>query len=232
MIGLLAGVALAASADSSCLAADPADLVVERKAIDLGAGEQLEAVSVSRRGDGTLGFEASRLVIYSAGCQVVFEQRFGDTTEAHFALTRLGGQPVLVLSAVAPGGSACVYQHLILAYGRGELPSILDDLVPLAPMDLGHSNMDRFYVGDLGRGRGAGLVLWEAIWDSEAHYVPHRYRVSTYRWCGGRFIGPVVWTTRRKYRPEPNLVAKHLGFAFRDATRPEQFTVTFDHGGC
>jgi hypothetical protein len=101
-----------------------------------------------------------------------------------------------------------------------------DGLEPLAPMPLGHSNMDGIFVGDLGRGRGPGLVAWNAQWNGDGHYSPHKYQVVTYRWHDGRFVGPEVRTTRRRYDPSPETVARSLGLGFRDMTQQARF------GGC
>jgi hypothetical protein len=68
-------------------------------------------------------------------------------------------------------------------------------------------------------------MVWSAQWD-DAHYSPHRYDIVAYRWRDGRFVGPKVRTTKRKYDPAPNVVARRLGFRFRDMTQQERF------GGC
>ena len=98
-----------------------------------------------------------------------------------------------------------------------------DGVEPLAPMPLGHSNMDGIFVGDLGRGRGPGLVAWNADWNGDAHYAPHRYQIVTYRWRDGRFVGPELRTTKRRYDPSPGTVASRLGFGFRDMTEQARF---------
>jgi hypothetical protein len=89
---------------------------------------------------------------------------------------------------------------------------------------LTHGNMDGIFVGNLGQGRGPGLVMWNAQWkDGEAHYTPHQYEVVSYRWRNGRFVGPDVKTTKRKYDPDPDAVARRLGFSFRDMTQKKRF---------
>ena len=69
---------------------------------------------------------------------------------------------------------------------------------------------------DLSGRRGPGLALWEALWGDESHYAAHRYKVVTYQWKDGRFVGPTVTTTTRAFDPAPDDVARRLGFAFRD----------------
>lgn len=78
--------------------------------------------------------------------------------------------------------------------------------------------MGGFYVGRFGK-RRSGMARWDAIWEgAETHYEPHRYRIITYDWRDGRFIGPKVRITKQKFDPSPNDVARKLGLAFRDLT--------------
>ena len=216
MLELFLAAALTVAEPKSCLPADPADVVVERQVLDRGkTAGPLETYSVSRRGDGPLGYESARVVIYGTDCRVRYEQVFGDALEVHLTRAKLGDQAVLVLTAMSPGGSSIGFDHVVLGYDQ-------DGVFALAPRRLTHSNMDGFHVGDLGRGRGEGLMLWTAIWGDEAHYDPHRYRVRIYRWRGDHFVGPEVWTTRKRYDPDPSDVAKVLGLP-QDQTDSERF---------
>ena len=114
----------------------------------------------------------------------------------------------------------------MLAYGGKGALGDGDEVRVLAPMRFGHSNMGGFFAGDLGQHRGWGIVQWDAIWDDDWHYAPHRYQVTRYRWNGHALVGPTVMTTRRKFEPDPNAVAKALGWPV-DRTSPDKFT-----GGC
>lgn len=220
MLELFLAAALTAAAPASCLPADPADVVVERQVLERGAAGPLEAYSVSRRGDGPQGYESSRIVIYAADCRVRYEQVFDGALETHFTRTRLGDQPVLLSTTLTPGGSGDAFEHVVLGYGE-------DGVFALAPRRLGHSNMDGFHVGDLGGGRGQGLMLWSALWEDEAHYDPHRYRVRIYRWRGDHFVGPEIWTTRKRYDPDAAAVARSLGLP-ADQTAAERFKLMGD----
>lgn len=203
---------------ASCPIAGPREQVVERKELHLRSGD-LEAVSTSIPGNGPLGFAASRVVIYGPGCRVVFKHRFPDTIQTRFSESRLGDLPVLILTTFEPGGSGCGYGHTILGYD-GSRVRVLNR------MQLGHSNMDGFYVGDLGGRRGPGLAFWIAIWGDGSHYDPHPYRVTIYQWRHGQFSSPSVRITNQRYDPSPDEVVKRLGFTFRDQTGQERF------GGC
>ena len=223
MIGLVIAITVASSAQVSCLKADSADVVVDRQTLDVKGGKSLEAVSVSHRGNGPEGFSSSSVIVYSANCDVVFQQRYGDTIETRFTLSHLAEQPVLVATAFEPGGSGCGLEDVVIAYGGQLSDDNPDAVLPLSPMGFGHDNMGGFFAGDLGLGRGPGLALWEAIWDDGNHYDPHRYRVTIYRWRNNHLVGPEVTTTKEKYAPSPNEVAKVLGLP-ADPAPVQRFT--------
>jgi hypothetical protein len=217
MISLLFAAALSASSNGGCdLGLARGEAIVERRVLR-GPNGALQAVALSRSDENDDALD-SRMLIIGSNCRVMFSQRFVDAKRVLFTEGRLGVQPILFVTGFTPGGSGCGYQHTILAYGGEIFPE--DGVQPIAPMLLTRSNMDGIFVGDLGRGRGPGLVVWSAQWNSrESHYEPHHYEIVSYLWRNGRFIGPNVRTTRRKYDPDyPNAVVKNLGFTFRDLT--------------
>jgi hypothetical protein len=219
MLPLLAfAAALIASPPPACrLNLAPGETVTERRSLKTRDG-YLEAVSASNPDPDTY---SSRALVMGPDCQIAFEQRFDGATQTRFNEGLLGKQPFLFVTAYSPGGSGCGYQHLILAFD-GERRA-MDGVEPLAPMSLWHNNMDGVFVGDLGHGQGPGLVTWSADWNGDAHYAAHRYRVVSYRWRDGRFIGPKIWWTKHKHLPDPQAVAHSLGFAFGDMTQQERF---------
>jgi hypothetical protein len=218
MLTLVFAAALASAPPAECkLDLAPGETLIERRSLDT-KDDTLEAVSV--REPDTDDGPSTRAMVLGPDCKVMFEQRFALATQARFSMGRLGPQPFLFMTAFEPGGSGCHYDHLIIPYG-GEM-SVEDGVQPLAPMSLGHSNMDGIFVGDLGRGRGPGLVAWGAE-DDDAHYSPHQYQIVVYRWRDGRFVGPKVTFTKRRYDPAPDAVASRLGFGFRDMTQQERF---------
>lgn len=211
-------VALAASPPSACkLDLAPGETVTERRGLKARDGD-LEAVSVSNPDPDN---RSSRALVIAPDCKVVFEQRFDDATQTRFSEGLLGKQPFLFVTAYSPGGSGCGYEHLILAFGGERYAR--DGVQPLAPMSLWHNNMDGVFVGDLGKGRGPGLVTWSADWNGDAHYAAHRYQVVSYRWRDSRFVGPKVWWTKHKHLPDPQAVARSLGLSVDDMTRQERF---------
>jgi hypothetical protein len=50
-----------------------------------------------------------------------------------------------------------------------------------------------------------------------------QYEIVSYRWHNGRFVGPTVRTTKRNYNPDPDDVARRLGFGFKDMTQQSRF---------
>jgi len=194
--------------------------VIERRTLKVDNGT-LKAVAVSKS-DEKYGDPVSQIMVFNSNCRIVFSQRFEDATKLRFSEERLGQQPILFVTAFRPGGSGSGFDHTLIAYGGDLFPE--DGVRALAPMSLNQSNMDGIFVGDLGRGRGPGLVLWNAQWNGqEAHYEPHQYEIVSYRWRKGRFVGPIVTTTKRKYNPDPNEVARRLGFGFKNMTQQSRF---------
>ena len=217
MLQLLFATALAATPPSTCQPdLRPGEALIERRSLKTQGGA-LEAVALGNPDPET---SSSRALVLGRDCKLLFEQSFDGATQIRFSEGRLGAQPFLFVTTFRQGGSGCAYEHLILAYG-GEMDAE-DGVQPLAPMPLGHGNMDGIFVGDLGRGRGPGLVSWTAEWDG-AHYAPHRYQIVTYAWRDGRFVGPKIRLTKRKHDPEPEAVAKSLGFSFGDMTQQARF---------
>jgi hypothetical protein len=144
----------------------------------------------------------TRLLIQSERCEPLLEQEFEGTQDIKLALVQLAKTPFLVVSVFNAGGSGCGIDHMLISYD--ETPRAW------APAALGHDNMGSLFVGDLGQGRGPGLVLLEAQWGTGSHYDPHPYRVSTYRWKDEHFIGPATKATK-PMSPDPEKVAKSLG---------------------
>ena len=221
MLSLLFAVAVAASPSTACkLNLKQGETVIERRVLKLRDGT-LEGVAISKS-DERYDDPVSRILVLGSDCEVMFSQRFEDATKVLFSEERLGEQPVLFVTAFRPGGSGAGFNHLLLAYG-GEMFAE-DGVQSLAPVSLNQGNMDGIFVGDLGRGRGPGLVLWNAQWSGEeAHYEPHHYEIVSYRWRNGRFVGPNVRTTKIKYNPDPNEVARRLGLGFKDMTQQSRF---------
>jgi hypothetical protein len=194
--------AAALSASPTCPNIVSTDKLVQELSLPSG-GRTLRASSYTVPGLGPRGIAATRLVVVSPRCELLFEQEFEGTNEIKLTTVTLGKTPLLIASALSPGGSGCGIAHVVLTYdGTPE---------PLAPGSLGHSNMGAVFVGDLGHGKGPGLVLFDALWEGGSHYEPHPYQVWTYSWKDQRFIGPTFVKTK-PMTPDPTQVAKALGY--------------------
>lgn len=221
MVSLLFALGVAGMPNTGCkLNLEDGDTVVERRTLNVRNGT-LEAVAVSKS-DAWKGDPVSKVLVLGRNCEPVFSQRFEDATKVLFSEQLLGKQPILFVTAFVPGGSGAGFDHTLLAYG-GEMFAE-DGVLSLAPMSLNQGNMDGIFVGDLGRGRGPGLVMWNALWKSgEAHYQAHQYEIVSYRWRNARFVGPNVRTTKRKFDPDPDDVARRLGLGLKDMTQQSRF---------
>ena len=78
--------------------------------------------------------------------------------------------PLVFAVAVKPGGTDHGFETNIIAEAGGRLKV-------LNPSPLTNNIQGGVFVGDLGGGRGPGLAVWNFLWDDEAHYAAHRYRV-------------------------------------------------------
>ncbi len=132
----------------------------------------------------------------------------------------LGSAPIVDVIVESHGGSGDGFNHYLLR-------SVKDGLHEVQAPDFSHTNMGGFYIGDLGKGRGLGAVVWDAMWDDGSHYDPHRYKFTFYRWTGSTFGKPEVIETPGKIEPEANVAAKTAGFSFSDQTRQELMPITF-----
>ena len=225
MFSFLFAAAVSAGSTTSCTVhLERGETVVEKRSLKVRDGT-LEAVAVAKS-NAIADMHAdtgARMVVLGRACKILFEQQFPDAAKALFSEERLGGQPMLFVTAFEPGASGSGFRHMLLAYG-GEM--FADDGVQsLAPMDLTHGNMDGIFVGNRGHGLGPGLVMWTALWRGlESHYEPHLYEIVSYAWRDGRFVGPVVRTTKRKIDPgNSDNVARQIGLPFRDMTQQKRF---------
>jgi hypothetical protein len=121
--------------------------------------------------------------------------------------------PLILAIAIRPGGSDCRYAATIIGAVDGQLKV-------LTPDQLWSNAEGGFYVGDLGRRRGYGLVRWNFVWGDEAHYQPHRYEVSIFRFdaAESRFKLVQKTTSHRKYHTGEEWLAE-MGLNCRNVLR-------------
>lgn len=217
--------AAAAGAPTPCRPARAGEVLLQRGQFataeeEFSPAEVFAVVAIATKERGTtgrLGVSRSDLYVWDRRCALVFRQTFPSAPLLRFEVTRLAADPILHIIAAYPGGSDVGYRHLLV---RADPPF---DAQVLAPMNLFHNSMGGFFVGDLGPGRGPGIALWNARWDSGAHYDPHPATMTLYRWRDGRFAGPEHLATRGPVPAEPDGAPEALGLPFRDSTREERF---------
>lgn len=103
--------------------------------------------------------------------------------------------PIILAVAVDEGASGCHFDAVVIAALKGRL-----ELLTQRPLQAGEGG--GIHVGNLGRGRGSGIAVWNYIWaDGEAHADPHRYEVTFFPWSAGksRFIKGGKLITRSKH---------------------------------
>jgi hypothetical protein len=211
----------------ACLREDQDHIVLERRFINLGENGNphfydvavLGRVDKFKIGEGRF-IGATEFTLFRAGptptCEVVYRQTFEGYNSGRVETAVLGTMPVVQLIGAAFGASQNSYTHVLLM----PTPSGFSRITRFA---LIHSNMGGFYVGDLGSGRGQGIALWDAIWDSGAHYSPHRYSITFYRWAGSEFLSPERIVTSQEFNPAPNEATVKLGWTVRDQTDQDRF---------
>ena len=121
--------------------------------------------------------------------------------------------PTVVAVAVSPGGSGETDEMVAFASSGGELAELT------RTDSFATSEGGGFYFGDLGRGEGLGLAVWDYVWDydSEAHTSPHQYEVKLYKWnrSSGRFEWGRVFRTAGKFDSD-GAALRSAGLRFRD----------------
>ncbi len=145
-------------------------------------------------------------------CRVLLEVAVPGMDSARARPGLLGAQPVIHLITERHGGSGDHFAHRLFAVDAAGFRAI-----PSPPLE--QSNMDGFFVGELGGGRGPGAALWSA--DRETHYALPRDTVPYYRWRDGRLEPAGRVDSRRWIAPDPDTAARAMGLPFRDQTGPD-----------
>jgi len=137
-----------------------------------------------------------------------------------FRSFRIRGLPSPLVAAVlaSPGGSDEAFRVRLI----GEI----DGKISALHRDIQLTIQDGFCLGRIGKRYGYGMIIWRFLWN-EAHYDPHRYEISIYRWDHKRqsFVFQRTFTTKRKFKDGCRAV-KYYGFNcknYRDEViRPDE----------
>jgi hypothetical protein len=122
-----------------------------------------------------------------------------------------GAGPLVFAVAVTPGGSDDGFEGLIVGEREGRIEALHDE-------SLFTNIQGGMYVGDLGRGRGAGAAVWCFLWEDGCHYAPHRYevRMLTFDPKTRRFEDGPVFRSKGKYDDQGEGALAELGLRYRD----------------
>jgi hypothetical protein len=126
--------------------------------------------------------------------------------------------PVVVAVLASPGGSDVFFRIRLIGEINGEITTLHPDI------EL--SIQDGVYLGHIDKKYGYGMVVWRFQWN-EAHYDPHKYEISIYRWDVKKraFVYQRTLTTRKKFKGGCRAL-KHYGLScknYRDEViRPDE----------
>ncbi|MBX7172459.1 MAG: hypothetical protein K1X72_15940 [Pyrinomonadaceae bacterium] len=123
--------------------------------------------------------------------------------------------PLVHMVIAQPGGSDYSFWSALFGEVNGKIKL-------LTPPTTTFSWEGGVQLGDLGKGNGVGVAIWNAIWDdNESHHGEHRYQVEFYHFNKKleKFIKAKQIKTKEKYET-PNQALESLGLGFyHDAVR-------------
>lgn len=123
--------------------------------------------------------------------------------------------PLIHLVMVKPGGSDYGFWSILIGEINGKIQV-------LTPQTIRFSWEGGVQIGELGKGNGTGVAIWNSIWgDGEAHYAEHHYQVEFYNFNkkNGKFVKTKKVVTKQKHEtPAKALESLGLGF-YKDAVR-------------
>ncbi len=123
--------------------------------------------------------------------------------------------PLIHLMMVQPGGSDYGFWSVLFGEVNGKIKQ-------LTPPTTQFSWEGGVQIGNLGKGNGTGIAVWNSIWgDGESHYAEHLYEVEIYNFNKklGKFVKTKTHKTKQKHET-PAQALESLGLSFyKDAAR-------------
>lgn len=123
--------------------------------------------------------------------------------------------PLIHMVIVKPGGSDYFFWSALFGEVNGKIKL-------LTPATTTFTWEGGVQIGDLGKGNGTGVAVWNSIWDDgEGHYGEHIYEVDFYNFNKklGKFIKSKQVKTKQKHET-PAKALESLGLSFyKDAVR-------------
>jgi hypothetical protein len=123
--------------------------------------------------------------------------------------------PLVHVVIVQPGGTDYGFWSALFGEVSGKIKL-------LTPPTTQFSWEGGVQIGNLGKGNGVGVAVWNSIWgDGESHYGDHIYQVEIYNFNQklGKFVKTKELKTKQKYET-PAKAMESLGLSFyKDAVR-------------
>ncbi len=113
-------------------------------------------------------FDHAAINIYGPGCHLIYRQEFSGSGEVTFETIHLGDQTLLhliAMSAVDEPTDDVIYGHILLAGYGGSF-------FPVQPPFLQSDKNVSIFIGDIGGGRGPGIVETFRPWPAPPHFSP------------------------------------------------------------
>jgi hypothetical protein len=82
--------------------------------------------------------------------------------------------PIIIAMAVQPTGTDEWADVKLISEKNGKITE-------LTPEPIKVTIQDGFYLGNINKQYGTGLITWNFQWDA-AHYEPHKYEIKIYQW--------------------------------------------------
>lgn len=116
----------------------------------------VEIVATTRPGPDDLTImDHATIHIFDSDCHLVYQQTFPESGEVTFETMNWDGQPLLHLTTISAVGEPVdetIFNHIILAENYD------GSFMPVQPPFLVADNYNSVFVGDIGHGRGFGIV--------------------------------------------------------------------------
>lgn len=116
----------------------------------------VEIVATTRpSADDNTIMDHAAITIFDSDCHLVYQQAFAESGEVTFETMNWDGQPLLhltTISAVGEPGDETIFNHIILAENYD------GSFMPVQPPFLVADKYNSVFVGDIGHGRGFGIV--------------------------------------------------------------------------
>lgn len=190
---------------AKCLQVDPQIIVTSVGVFQGGAGAAAQAlfvVATARPDPDVTVTDHAAISVFDAQCHLVYSREFPYAGEVSFETLHLGGSVflhVVTISAVAMPADDTIYGHYLLEQaGDGSIS-------PIQPAELQSDESSSVYFGDLGAGRGVGIVetYGPTIWQintrqpSSSTSMIYAWRHLTLKngWDVDTFKGPEIIET-------------------------------------